>query len=439
MAPCLRLLAALGLAAAVVPAAADEPGASPPAQYHALVREYQDAQAVFFKALGAAKTDAERRQALTGKPDPAGYAGRFLALARANPADPAAFDALSWMLTYSPHGPAADEALELLARNHADSPRLGPVLKRLAPARSEATEALLRAVLAKNANREIQAQACYGLALLLEARANRPAPALPLAQAPAQDEAVPEVEDDAKKTARDEATESPRDGAIALYTRLGNDYGTLKFAGKTTYGDHARAGLARLNPAGPGGISARRSSPATAADAEGPPLGLEVGMRAPEIEGLDTNGRPMRLSDFRGNVVVLDFWGDWCPYCQAMYPDERALVDRLRGKPFALLGINSDRDLNSLYLRMSAERINWRSWWDGGTRGPITSACGVRAWPTIFELDPKGVIRFKGVRGEALARAVDFLLDERAKDPKAAPPGDSGRSTTSAPIRKKTS
>jgi thiol-disulfide isomerase/thioredoxin len=435
----LCVLGVLGLAASALPAAAFEPEASPPAQYRALVREYQDAQAVFFKALGAAKTDAERRKALTGKPDPADYAGRFLALARANPADAAAFDALSWVLTCSPQGPAADEALELLARNHAESPRLGPVLKRLAPARAEATEALLRAVLAKNANREIQAEAVYALALLLEARANRHGTALPLASAPAQDEAVPEGEDAAKKPARDEATGSPRDEAIALYTRLGNDHGTLKFAGKKTYGDLARAGLARLNPAGPSGISARRSSPTPAADAEGPPLGLEVGMRAPEIEGLDTNGRPMRLSAFRGNVVVLDFWGDWCPYCQAMYPDERALVNRLRGKPFALLGINSDRDLNSLYLRMNAEQINWRSWWDGGTRGPITSAYGVRAWPTIFVLDPKGVIRFKGVRGEALARAVDFLLDERARDPKAAPPGDSGRSTAPAPIRKKTS
>jgi thiol-disulfide isomerase/thioredoxin len=435
----LRLVTTLGLIAAALSAVAEDRTASPPAQYRALVREYQDAQAVFFKALGAAKTDVERREALAGKPDPADYADRFLALARANPSDPAALDALSWVLTYSPHSPAADEALELLAQNHVESPRLGAVLRNLTAARSEAAEALLRAVLAKNTSREIQAQAFYGLALLLEARANRPAPALPLASAPAQDEVVLEFENDAKKKARDEAKESPRDEAIALFTRLGNDYGTLKFAGKKTYGDLARAGLARLNPAGPAGGSARRSSTANAMDAEGPPLGLEVGMRAPEIEGLDTNGRPLRLSAFRGNVVVLDFWGDWCPYYQAMYPDERTLVNRLRGKPFALLGINSDKDLNSLYLRMSAEQINWRSWWDGGTRGPINSAYGVRAWPTIFVLDPKGVIRFKGVRGEALARAVDFLLDERAKDPKAAQPGDSGRSTTPAPIRKKTS
>jgi thiol-disulfide isomerase/thioredoxin len=430
LAPCFCLFAALGLATAVLPAVADDPGADPATQYRSLVREYKDAQEVFFKALAAAKTDAERRKALARKPDPAEHAERFFELARKNARDPAAFDALSWVLTYSPHGPAADEALELVALNHAESPRLGPILQRLAVARSEATEAFLRAVLAKNTSREIQAQAFHGLALVLEARANRPAPAMPLDQAPAPDQVVLEFPNDAKKEVRDDPSKSPRDEAIALFTRLGNDYGTLKYAGKKTYGDLARAGLARLSPSEVAGAHARRSSPASGANGDGPPLGLEVGMRAPEIEGLDTNGRPMRLSTFRGNVVVLDFWGDWCPYCQAMYPDERTLVNRLRGKPFALLGINSDKDLNSLFLRMSAERINWRSWWDGGTRGPITSAYGVQAWPTIFVLDARGVIRFKGVRGAALDRAVEFLIDERAQDAKAGPGSPSGRPAT---------
>ena len=50
---------------------------------------------------------------------------------------------------------------------------------------------------------------------------------------------------------------------------------------------------------------------------------------APEITGDDLNGRPMKLSDFRGKVVVLDFWGDWCGPCRAMYPHERSLVDAL--------------------------------------------------------------------------------------------------------------
>jgi hypothetical protein len=111
-----------------------------------------------------------------------------------------------------------------------------------------------------------------------------------------------------------------------------------------------------------------------------------------------------------------------------MYPHERSLVMRLRGKPFALLGINSDKDLDQLHMRMVEEQITWRSWWDGGgTSGPIASMFGVRGWPTIYVLDHKGVIRAKGVRGEAMDRAVEGLLEERAKDPKATSPNASGR------------
>src|SRR3954469_2494363 len=96
-----------------------------------------------------------------------------------------------------------------------------------------------------------------------------------------------------------------------------------------------------------------------------------------------------------------------------MYPHERSLVQRLEGKPFALVGINSDKDLEELHAAMAKEQITWPSWFDGGgTGGPIASLYQVNAWPTIYVLDPKGVIRFKNVRGEALDKAVDGLLEE---------------------------
>ena len=50
---------------------------------------------------------------------------------------------------------------------------------------------------------------------------------------------------------------------------------------------------------------------------------------------------------------------------------------------------------------MEREQITWPSWFDGGgTGGPIATLYGVRSWPTVYVLDPKGVIRFKNVRGE---------------------------------------
>jgi hypothetical protein len=97
-----------------------------------------------------------------------------------------------------------------------------------------------------------------------------------------------------------------------------------------------------------------------------------------------------------------------------MYPHERSLVKRLADKPFALIGVNSDTDKDVLKKRMAEEKITWRSFWNGpeGTNGPISKAWNVRGWPTIYVLDHKGVIRFKGVREKQMDEAVDALLKE---------------------------
>ena len=96
-----------------------------------------------------------------------------------------------------------------------------------------------------------------------------------------------------------------------------------------------------------------------------------------------------------------------------MYPHERSLVQRLEGKPFALLGSNSDSTREALKEVLKKEHITWRSWWDGGsTEGPIASRWNVSAWPTTYVLDHHGVIRFRNVRGEELDKAVEALLKE---------------------------
>jgi len=100
-----------------------------------------------------------------------------------------------------------------------------------------------------------------------------------------------------------------------------------------------------------------------------------------------------------------------------MYPHERSLVKRMAGEPFALLGINSDRDRDKLKAVLKEKEITWRSWWDGGsTRGPIASKWNVRGWPTTYVLDEKGVIRYKNVRGEAMDKAIDALMAEMKKE-----------------------
>jgi hypothetical protein len=84
----------------------------------------------------------------------------------------------------------------------------------------------------------------------------------------------------------------------------------------------------------------------------------------------------------------------------------------MEGKPFALVGVNSD-SRDRLKQVLKKEKMTWRSFWDGGdTGGPIASKWNVHGWPTIYVLDRKGVIRFKGPREKALDEAVDSLLKD---------------------------
>jgi peroxiredoxin len=93
-----------------------------------------------------------------------------------------------------------------------------------------------------------------------------------------------------------------------------------------------------------------------------------------------------------------------------MLPQERDLVQKLAGRPFTLLGINSDRSRSALQKVIAEQHITWPQIYDRGTTGPIAKQWNVHAWPTIYVLDQQGIIRYRNVRGEALEKAVNTLL-----------------------------
>ena len=95
-----------------------------------------------------------------------------------------------------------------------------------------------------------------------------------------------------------------------------------------------------------------------------------------------------------------------------MIPHEKALVERLKSEPFALVGINTDANLEEFKAQCRKQGITWRSSFQGSTGGPLCKAWGIHAFPTIFVLDDKGVVRYVNVREDALDRAVDRLLAE---------------------------
>ena len=141
---------------------------------------------------------------------------------------------------------------------------------------------------------------------------------------------------------------------------------------------------------------------------------LNVGQEAPEIVGKDLDGIEFRLSDYRGKIVMLDFWGHWCGPCRQMYPQEREMVKKLASAPFALIGMNSDSDLELAKEAVESEGLSWRHYWNGpeGTAGPLAQNWNVEAWPTVYLIDGNGVIRYKDVLGDKLHRAVEALLLE---------------------------
>src|SRR5678815_4835520 len=95
-----------------------------------------------------------------------------------------------------------------------------------------------------------------------------------------------------------------------------------------------------------------------------------------------------------------------------MIPHEKTLVERLKDKPFALIGINSDGGREPLQKIVEKNGITWRQAVDGDTDGPWARAWNVQGWPTIYVLDHKGVIRYLDVRDKKMDQAVDKLLSE---------------------------
>lgn len=123
---------------------------------------------------------------------------------------------------------------------------------------------------------------------------------------------------------------------------------------------------------------------------------LAIGKVAPEIVGVDLDGREMRLSDYRGSVVMIHFWGSWCRRCAETIPGERSLVKELKNQPFVMLGVNNDEQSEAALRFASQHEMEWKSWFDGpATTGVIAAKWNIIEWPTSYVLDHEGTIRAK--------------------------------------------
>ncbi len=92
-----------------------------------------------------------------------------------------------------------------------------------------------------------------------------------------------------------------------------------------------------------------------------------------------------------------------------MLPAEKALVERLKDKPFALIGVNSD-PVEKAKAGIAREGITWRNALEGSTSGPLPTDWHVQSWPTLYVMDAKGVIRYKGWEEAEMVATVENLL-----------------------------
>jgi peroxiredoxin len=139
---------------------------------------------------------------------------------------------------------------------------------------------------------------------------------------------------------------------------------------------------------------------------------LRVGMTAPDFEATDVEGKAFKLSDYRGKMVVLDFW-KLNRDAQRHLPDRKELVERMRDKSFVLLGIDFDSpdEWNRSPLKQG---LTWRNVLDRG-KSPLTTRWGIRDWPTQYLLDAKGAIRAKSEYWWATQGIVEYDKEGKSR------------------------
>jgi peroxiredoxin/Flp pilus assembly protein TadD len=131
---------------------------------------------------------------------------------------------------------------------------------------------------------------------------------------------------------------------------------------------------------------------------------------APEFSITTSEGEYIALEDLRGKVVVLDFWGTWCPPCVASVPSLRSLHKRLAKEPsFMMIGISSDSEEETWRAFTTKEKMVWPQYWDRDRR--VQRAFGVRAFPTYIVIDHEGIVRFRssGTSWERTANLEDAI------------------------------
>lgn len=229
---------------------------------------------------------ADRFEALVEEADQAGqpreFAHQFVDFAERHSDDPIAADALIWVVTNVRRGSDLSRSMELLSKDHIGNENLASLFKGLADNPTLIGERLMREALEKSPHKTVQAQACVHLTTHLKQQARLSA-SLKEQSDRRRFEQYYGREFARHLASLDEETVSEE--LERLYERILDSFYDVRTE-EETLGEWARKSLFALR-------------------------NLSLGKTAPEIAGEDIDGKPFKLSDYRGKVVVLDFWGHW--------------------------------------------------------------------------------------------------------------------------------
>jgi thiol-disulfide isomerase/thioredoxin len=140
-------------------------------------------------------------------------------------------------------------------------------------------------------------------------------------------------------------------------------------------------------------------------------LSVNVGVMAPDFMQNNPEGKPVKLSDFKGRYVLVDFWASWCKPCRAENPYVVAAYQKYNSKGFDILSVSLDASQQDWIKAIEKDGMPWvhvsdLKFW----KNAVAVQYGVNSVPTNFLIDPAGKIIAKNLRGDKLAEKLATLF-----------------------------
>lgn len=126
----------------------------------------------------------------------------------------------------------------------------------------------------------------------------------------------------------------------------------------------------------------------------------------------DINGNTINLDEYKGKVVILDFWATWCPPCRKEIPNLKEIYKKNKGDNFEIISIALERKPKEFALNFVKEwKMGWVHIIDKIKGREIAGKYKIRYIPTMYVINKKGKIVATGLRGEQLKKKIGELLN----------------------------